>query len=114
MVLDYGNCTLNVGLYSFIVLSRTFVRDIFNYTVDEIIDNAEDLSLIKKEFVLKTEHLRADFLKMIGDIENPSHLKNLDSFPNSSPNLVTVSPEQEKSIYRQDNLIYKIYGYDEN
>jgi hypothetical protein len=114
MVWDYGNCTLHIGLYSYIVLSRIFVRDIFDYRVDEIAENAEELAMIQKEFVLKTENLKADFLEMIGDTENRSQLKNLDAFPNSSPNQVTVSPEQEKSICQWDNLIYKIYGYDES
>jgi hypothetical protein len=114
MVLDYGKCPADIGFFSFVLLSRIFVRDIFSYSIDEIIDKADDLALIQKEFVLKTERLKADFLEMVGDSENRSRLKNLDAFPNSSPNVVTVSPEREASIYRQEYLIYGIYGYDEN
>jgi len=114
MVRDYGSCRLDIGLYSFIVLSLVFVRDVFNYSVDEIADNSEQLTLIDKAYVLKTEQLSADFLNLVGDSENRLHLKNINSSPNRSPDLVTMSSAQRSLIYQQDNLIFKIFDYVEN
>jgi hypothetical protein len=114
MVLDYRRCPLNIGLYSYIVLSHIFCRDVFDYSVDEIISSADDLILIPKEYMLRTEHLKSDFVSLIGDTENGRCLHQIDSFPNTSPELVTVSERQKQSLYEQDRLIFKIFGYDED
>ncbi len=100
MVLDFEHCSLDVGLYSFILLSRVFVSDVFKYSVDEIVGNSEDLSLVGQAYVFRTEHLSDDFLDLIGDKENRLQLQQIDASPNRSPDLVTVSNEQQKSIYQ--------------
>ena len=112
---EYKNCPLDIGFYSYFVLTQIFSPSVFDHDIEYIIKNKDELLTIPISNILKNENLKQNFINFLiksNIISSEKNITSLDDIVNKTENNIIVSNDSKKLIYQKDKLIFKIFDYE--